>query len=268
MKRTALGACLSLLLVFVGLAHAEVIQRGSFRIAVGAKITPKRLPRSKPAPVQFALHLHLSAKRGSEPPQLRDVTLEINRHGHFDPGAVPVCQMNEIQPATTANALAACGGDEVGTGRLLSKVKFTQGAPFPSDGKLIAFNGRWQGRPAILAHVYGTKPLPTSVTIPFVITQTHDGQFGTSLEASLSTFSGKWGHVTSLSMSLGGAGATQDRSHYYLSAGCPAPKGFGLVGFPLSRARFGFVGRPDVVTSLSGRLRAATHALKRQHPLR
>ena len=32
-----------------------------------------------------------------------------------------------------------------------------------AEGKLYAFNGRWHGRPAILAHVYGTKPVPTSV---------------------------------------------------------------------------------------------------------
>jgi len=62
---------------------------------------------------------------------------------------------------------------------------------------------------------------------------------------------GSWGHVTGLNMRLA-------RRYFYradrcslLSAGCPAPKGFPGVLFPLARMSFAFVGAPSIVSSLT-----------------
>jgi hypothetical protein len=58
----------------------------------------------------------------------------------------------------------------VGTGTFATKILLPQQAPFPAGGKLYAFNGRYRGHPAILAHVFGTEPVPTSFTLPFEMT--------------------------------------------------------------------------------------------------
>ena len=39
-------------------------------------------------------------------------------------------------------------------------------SPFPSEGKVLAFNGRLHGTPVIFAHIYGTQPSPTSYVLP------------------------------------------------------------------------------------------------------
>jgi hypothetical protein len=122
---------------------------------------------------------------------------------------------------------------------------------FPSTGKIVAFNGRWQGQPAILAHVYGPKPVPTSYTLPFVIGAVGHGTYGTTLSASLPRFTSKWGYVTGISLSLGRSFSSHGARRSYLSAGCPALKGFPGATFPLARASFSFGGHKPVEQTLT-----------------
>ena len=233
---------LALVLTFAlsALAPAEVVRHGDFRVKLDADLTPQRLPRNKQAPVRFSTAIRFIGTAGHSPPQLRTMKIEINANGHIDPASLPSCQIEQIQPATSANALRDCGRSLVGEGHLSSEVEFTQQAPFPSEGKVQAFNGRWKGRPAILAHVYGRKPIPTSYTIPFVLASAHRGTYGTTLTASVPQFSGKWGYVSSISLSLGSS------SRPYLTASCPAPPGVPIVPYPLSRTQLGFAGSGDV----------------------
>jgi DNA-binding beta-propeller fold protein YncE len=217
---------------------SEVVRHGSVQVSVRAKLTPKKLPRAGTAPVRFSLDARIASTDGSVPPQLRGIEVEINRNGHIDPARLPVCQLERIQPSSTEGALEACRRSLVGEGRFSAKVLLTQQAPFPSAGKIVAFNGRWHGKPAILAHVFGTEPVPTSYTLPFVIGRVAKGTYGTRLSASLPRFTSKWGYVTGIALNLGRATSGGG----YLTAGCPAPKGFGGASFPLAHASLSFGG--------------------------
>ncbi|HUC00530.1 MAG TPA: hypothetical protein VMS11_11945 [Solirubrobacterales bacterium] len=220
-------------------AQAEVIQRGHIRVSFEGKLTPHVLPRHGTAPIRVAVGAKIDPTDSGSPPQLRRISISINRNGRFEPNGLPVCRLNQIQPSTTEGALEACRGSLVGQGQFSAKVLLSEQAPFPSDGRIYAFNGRVGGRPAILAHVYGSKPIPTSTTLPFVITRSK-GTFGTVLRASLPRVTGKWGYVTGLTMTLGRSFVYRGRRHSYLSAGCPAPAGFPGAVFPLVRASFSF----------------------------
>jgi hypothetical protein len=156
--------------------------------------------------------------------------------------------MEQVQPATTANALAACRDALVGEGAFQAKVLFTQQAPFLSSGKLVAFNGRWQGRPAILAHVYGPKPVPTSYTLPFVIGAVGHGTYGTTLSASLPRFTSKWGYVTGISLSLGRGFLLPRPPPQLPDGGLPGAEGLPRRHLPLARQA-----SPSAGTGLSTR---------------
>jgi hypothetical protein len=95
-------------------------------------------------------------------------------------------------------------------------------------------------RPAILAHVYGTEPAPTSYTIPFLISQSPKGQFGSTLRAELPSVTSDSGYVTGLSIKLQRTFTYRGRPRSYLSASCPAPAGFPGAVFPLAKATFSF----------------------------
>jgi hypothetical protein len=228
-------------LSLAGPGLAEVVERGNLRVAFDGTLTPRALPRTGSVPVRVTVEGRIATTNGTNPPQLRVIAVAINRHGHLDPGGLPVCRLEQIQPATSAGALESCGGSLVGDGRFFANVLLPEQAPFPSEGKILAFNGVFNGKPAILAHVFGTEPAPTSYTLPFEVSHTK-GTYGTLLSASLPNFTSDWGYVTGLSMTLGRRFAYRGRARGYLSAACPAPAGFPGASFPLLRASFGFAG--------------------------
>lgn len=232
-------------------AHSsEVTQRGNLRVSFHGRLTPHALPRSGAAPVKVSVGAKIATTNGSNPPQLRKITIAINRNGRFDPAGLPVCSLEQIQPTTTADALAACRASLVGEGSFSAKVLLPQQAPFPSEGKVFAFNGTYKGKPAILAHVYGPEPIPTSYTIPFSIGAAK-GTFGTVLRASLPQVTSEWGYVTGLQITLGRTFSSHGKKRSYLSAGCPAPKGFPGAVFPFAKASFAFGGRGTLTSVLN-----------------
>lgn len=232
-------------------ASAETIARGPAKVAVSGSLAPKALPRRGRAPVSVTLEGRISSThRGGPLPQLRKISFAINSYGHLDLEGLPVCRVGHIQPSSNQEALAACGEALIGTGSFAANVKLPEQSPFPSRGKMLAFNGRLRGKPAIFAHVYGTQPASISYTLPFQVTHTK-GTYGLLLEANLPQVAGEWGNITRVSMTLGRTYRSGGETHSYLTAGCPAPQGFPGAVFPLTRTAFQFAGGLDLKTTLN-----------------
>jgi len=266
---------------------AETAGGGNLRVDFSGKLSPHVLPRHGSQAVSVTIGGHVHTTDGSSPPQLRRIELAINSHGHIDYRHLPACRFQDIQPSTDAKALQACGDARVGEGSFSADVAASGQAPFPSRGRLIAFNGvlscaeqhalragrplssrlrmlragrsvatapqpgpnRARGRfprchsvPVIFAHVYGTEPLPTSYTAPFLIGHSA-GPFPTTLTAYLPRVTGKAGFITGIELSLHRTFRYHGERRTYLAAGCPAPSGFSLVPYPLLRATFTFAGK-------------------------
>jgi hypothetical protein len=255
-KRRVPAAFLLIALLAVlaaGLAAAETIQRGNVRVSFDGAITPRRLPRQGSAPVAVAVSTTIAGVKGQVPPQLRRISIAINRHGHLDAAGLPVCQVDEIQPATSEKALEACRASLVGRGTFSAQVALSRQSAFPSTGEMLAFNGSYEGKPAILAHVYGTEPVPTSLTLPFLITRAK-GTFGTVLTTALPRSESSY--VTGLSLTLQRRFRSHGQTHSYASAGCPAPQGFPGAVFPFARASFSFAGGRTLRQTLQRSCRA------------
>jgi hypothetical protein len=237
----SLAAALLAALLCSGLAAAEVYQKAGVRVSVAAKMSPTALPRAGTAPIGVSIGGQITSSRPGGPPQLQGMTIAINRHGRLDTRGLPRCRLGRIDPSTTAEALAACRSSLIGEGQFSANVKIPEQSPFPSEGKVLAFNGALRGRPVIFAHIYGTKPAPTSYVLPFAISPAK-GTYGTVLEASFPKVTGEWGYVTGISLRLDRSYTVGGEQRSYLAAGCPAPKGFPGATFPLLRTSFAFAG--------------------------
>ncbi|HEX4306460.1 MAG TPA: hypothetical protein VHZ54_10505 [Solirubrobacterales bacterium] len=237
----ALAGLLSASLLLSAPCGAEVVQRGGIRVGFEGSLSPKRLPRSGTAPVKVALGARIAGVEGAPAPRLRRIEIAINRYGVIDRDGLALCTMEQVQPTTDADAMRACGSSLVGRGRFSAQVGFSGQTPFPAAGRLLAFNGTYHGHPAILAHVYGTRPVPTSYTFAFMIEST-SGTYGTVLRATVPGATGSAAYITGLSLDLERSYTAEGSRHSFLSAGCPAPKGFGGATFPFARATFGFAG--------------------------
>jgi hypothetical protein len=231
------------------LAQAEVVQKGSLRVSFEGKLTPTALPRSGEAPVRVAVSAKVEGVGGKAPPAMRTMTIEINRYGHLNRAGLPTCKLDQIQPATTVDALAICRRALVGEGQFHAAVLLNAQSPFPSRGKVYAFNGEVDGKPAILAHVYGTEPAPASYTIPFVVSR-RSGTFGMELKAQFPPVKEGAGYITGISLNLGATFTSHGKKQSLFTASCPAPKGFSQAVFPFARASVGFAGGKTLGTSL------------------
>ena len=218
------------------------VQKGGLRVALEARLAPKKLPRETAAPVKVAVSANVARPKARTH---RSCAGSRSRSTATAVSIPPVFRSvkRDMQPSTTQGTLAACRDAFVGEGKLSAKVLLSQQSPFP-PGEMFAFNGV-KGSPAILAHVYGTKPVPTSFTFPFLL-KPAKGTYGTVLEADLPQSTGKSGYITGLSMNLGAT--SYKRS--YISAACRAPKGFGKASFSLTEAKLSFEGHGPVSQTL------------------
>jgi hypothetical protein len=241
-KATALlGSALLALLALVPVGQAEVSQKQGVRVAVDGSLSPSRLPRKGSAPVSVSVSGHIDSLDEATLPQLQKLTIAINSAGHLDLKGIPHCRINHINPSNNQEALEACRSSLIGEGSFSADVKLPEQSPFPSEGKLLAFNGTIGGRPAIFGHIYGTKPLPTSFVLPFRVKQAK-GTFGTILEAAFPRATGEWGYVTGISLDL---------DKRFLSAGCPALAGSSKAAFPLLKTSFSFAGGLKIDNTLT-----------------
>jgi hypothetical protein len=220
-------------------ASAEVAQKGTLRVSFEGKIAPHQLPRQGEAPVAATLAGEIKTTDGLDPPQLRTITMAINKNGRLDYKGLPRCNFHQIQPSTTVEARASCKKSLVGSGTFKANVALPEQSPFPSNGTILAFNGNLHGKPVIYAHIYGTEPLPTSFVLPFKI-KPGSGGYATTLVAELPQVAAEWGFVSGVSLTLQRNFTYKGRPHSYISAGCPAPKGFPGATFPFAKASFGF----------------------------
>jgi hypothetical protein len=251
-KKTSIALLALLVFSMASLTRAETIQKGGIRVALDGSITPQRLPRQGLAPVTVKVDTKISSNP-KRPAQLQRIQIAINSHGHIDPTGLPKCEVSDIQPSTTEKAMEACKGSLVGEGTFSATVALSKATTFPSEGKMFAFNGTYKGKPAILAHVYGTEPVPTSFTLPFVIAKTK-GTFGTTLTATIPPAEGNY--VSGISLTLSRTFTWKGKQRSYASAGCPAPKGLSRVSFTFAKTSYAFVGGKMLSSTLTRSCRA------------
>lgn len=234
-----------------GASASAIAQKGALRVKVTGKLSPKRLPRRGAAPIAVSVGGRVTTTDASHPPRLRALRIELNRHGRLDATGLPTCPYERIQPASTSRALAACRAALVGKGTFTADISLAGQEPYPSKGKLLAFNGMQGGRPVIFAQIYSPHPFATSFVIVFEIRRLGRGEFGTALDAELPEALGSWGNLTGLQMTLSRRYTHRGERRSYLSAGCPAPQGFPGANFPLARASFGFEGGTELASTLT-----------------
>jgi hypothetical protein len=245
------ASAIALCLAGASVAAAEVVQHGTLRVAVQGDLTPKTLPRTGTAPVAVKVGGRVSSVDGTEPPQLQKLTIEINRHGRIETLGLPTCRAEAIQTASNGRALAVCGPALVGEGTFSGTISLPGTAPFPFEGKLLLFNAVEHGRPVLLGHIYSPHPFATSFVIGFQVRSERHGDYGTVLTANLRQALGSKKNLTGIEMTLSRRYTYKGQAHSYVSAGCPAPKGFPSANYPLARTSFAFADGAKLTTVLN-----------------
>lgn len=230
-----------------------IVQKGNVRVKVSGQLSPKRLPRKGAAPISVSVGGTITTTDESPPPRLLSLSIALNRKGRIDSTGLPVCPYDSLEPASTKRALRACRSALVGRGTFDAEIALPGQEPYPAEGKMLAFNGRSRGKPVLFGHIYSPRPFANSFVIVFQINRLRRGTFGTELAARLPRSLGNWGKLTGIELNLDRRYTYRGHPHSYVSAGCPAPKGFNsAVPFSLARTSFGFEGGSKVEGTLTG----------------
>lgn len=238
-RKSILAAALFSLLVFVSLADAELVERGGLFVTFRGGLEPTALPRDVRAPIAVSVDGRVKTLSGERPPALRRIVIELNRGGVLDTRGLPRCRRREIESSSSQSALAACGNALVGRGSYTAKTAFPEQGAFPSTGRILAFNAVVGGHPAILAHIYGTEPVPITRIIVFDI-YSRPGVYGTVLSGALPVSVNRYGYVKRISLRLHRIFSFRGQRRSYISAACPAPSGFPVASFAFARASMSF----------------------------
>jgi hypothetical protein len=218
-----------------------VIQDGNVRVTLLSQVQPHLLPRREKAPIAVFLSGHVqTVKKGGVPPQLRKMTVNVNKHGGINTSGLPVCDITQLQPATTERAIENCGDAIVGSGQFWAHIVLPGQDPYPTHGRLLVFNGKRNGKPVILAHIFTANPFATSFVIPFAIQKLHSGPYGTRLIASFPHALGDWGFVDRIKLTLRRKYQVAGKQESYFTANCPAAPGTNNAVFALAAADFAF----------------------------
>jgi hypothetical protein len=237
--RTFAAATLAGLLLCAAGADAELTRQGNLITSFGAALTPKTLPRKRPVPVAVRVAGDFKTAGGAKLPQLRTISVAINRAGRLYDRGLPTCRLKAIQPATEVEAMALCHRALVGSGHVNIQVHIETQAPFIVGANLLAFNGpRRKGQKLILAQVYAEDP-PGAFVLTFRLKR-KPGLFGTVMSTTLPPSAQGWAYLTHFDMTLDRTYRYRGKVHSYVSAACAAPAGFPGAVFPLAKAIYGF----------------------------
>jgi hypothetical protein len=230
-------------------AEAERNGEGDLVVAFNSSIKPSNLPRHTPVPVAVRVAGDVwTEPETSPPPQLRTIAVEINRQGRLFDRGLPICNVEEIQPATERNARRVCGGAIVGSGHITAQVSIPTQPLFAVKAKLLVFNGpRKNGHKLILAQAYARKP-PGAFILLFRVSK-QSGVFGTVMATTLPPSAQNWAYITHFDMTLRRSYTYHGQGRSYVSAACTAPAGFDTAPFALARATYGFTDGRSLTTT-------------------
>jgi hypothetical protein len=240
-----------------GLASGETRIVGGLQLSVEAKLSPRKLPRQRKAPVAVSVGWKIASTDPTQrPPALKTVQIQINRGGVLDTIGLPDCPYGKIQPASTQRALANCRPSLIGRGSFSAQVGLEGQESYSSQGEMVLFKSTRAGKPVLYGQIYTSYPFAASFVIVFGLSEQRKGTFGTTLTAKLPANLRAWGNLTEVKMRLARSFHFKGERHSFLSASCPAPKGFSKTPFRLAKTSFAFAGGTNVSQTLSETCRA------------
>jgi len=249
-RLTLIATACATVLLGAGIARGEVFGDAQLRVAFGGNFVPKVLPRDRDVPVRVSLTGAIRTPEGVRPPELRQITIAVNRYGRVDTAGLPICPAGVIESTDSEAALERCRNAVVGSGQIGAVLQSSSLKPVPVDAKMHAFNTKAGGQPAILLHIHASSPVEATVVLVFKIRH-QAGKFGTVLTTRIPRIASDLGYVTDFSLGFGRTFRAGGERRSLISARCAAPAGFPGAIFTFARGVFAFAGGKQVTTSLA-----------------
>jgi len=204
---------------FAGAANAALVKVGNLVLTADGGFTPRILPRSTYAPINFEGSANLKAVDGSVPPPLQQLVLDFDRDGRLDTAGIPVCQPSQLEEVPPQEARRRCPGAIVGSGHAEALIN-VGGQPLPASSPITLFNGpRLGGKPTVLLHARTTVPAVQNFVITIPI-EKRGGEFRYRATIDLPPIAAGAGSLVHLDASVGKRYRLGGKQRSYVAARC------------------------------------------------
>lgn len=217
----AAALCCTLALLFAASAAGEgaLVIVNNLILRADGGFQPRDLPRQHFAPIDFQGYFDIAARSGSKPAALEKAVIDFDRDGRLDAGGLPVCPVERVAGAGTAEARQACGGATVGTGKIEAAISAPAGTVTVSS-PLTLFNGPPQaGNPTVIFHARITSPATQTFAIVVPIERRRGGfRYRATLE--IPPIAGGLGAITHVKIKVGRRFSVAGQRRSYVAARC------------------------------------------------
>jgi hypothetical protein len=184
----AVGAAV---LACAAVAVAVTTQLGNLKVSATAEFQPRAFPAHGTVPATFSSIVRIKSVNGDQPPALKSLTFEFDKHGKLNFKGVPTCTAAKLEGTTPSEARQRCAGALLGTGTGKARVEMPGKPAFTISSPISIFNAPPEGgRPTMIAHAYETVPSPQALLVPFTIEKVNHGRYGYRTEIQLPPIAG------------------------------------------------------------------------------
>jgi hypothetical protein len=163
-------------------------------------VSPRRLPRSKPQPVQVLVSDKYETGDGSHVPALEELEVEMDRHLVLDVAGIPICDGGSRD--IRGDVLGGCEDAVVGKGTIEAELAFPESQFSTVSGELTIYNlGRKLGGADLAGFASFPPPIRAQV-IPIKVRKSA-GRYGWKARLEIPELAGGAGSITSYSAHLG-----------------------------------------------------------------
>jgi hypothetical protein len=208
-------------LVCGGAAYAVTTQIGNLKVSATAEFQPRAFPEGKTLPATFSSIVRIKTVNGEQPPSLKTLVFEFDKHGRINFRGLPTCTVAKLEGTTPDEARKRCAGALLGTGVGKARVEIPGKAPFILTSPISIFNAPPEGgKPALIAHAYETVPSPQALLVPFTVEKINHGRYGYRAELELPPIAGGDGAAILAEAQFGRTFKSHGRKVGYTEAEC------------------------------------------------
>jgi hypothetical protein len=183
---TVVVALLALALVGGAAAYAVSTQIGNLKVSATAEFQPRAFPQHGTVPSTFGSIVRIKTVNGDQPPALKTLVFEFDKHGKLNFKGLPTCTVAKLEGTTPDEARKRCAGALLGTGVGKARVEIAGKPAFVITSPISIFNAPPEGgKPALIAHAYETVPSPQALLVPFTVEKINHGRYGYRAELEL-----------------------------------------------------------------------------------
>lgn len=173
------------------LAVGVTTQVGNLKVSATAEFRPRAFPEHGTVPASFGSILRIKTLNGDQPPALKTLIFEFDKHGKLNFRGMPTCTAAKLEGTTPDEARKRCSGALLGTGTGKARVEVPGKPPFTITSPISIFNAPPEGgKPAFIAHAYETVPSPQALLVPFTVEKVNHGRYGYRTEIELPQIAG------------------------------------------------------------------------------